>query len=137
MIKDRIQKEVAKIHIAKNELGMDDETYRAMLHTVGKVSSSKALDHAGRAKVLEHLKACGWKPKNAIMKARPSDDAKIKLCRALWIELHELGKVYNPEAAALQRYAQRQTKIARLEWMNDKQLNTVIESLKKWRDRPV
>ena len=71
------------------------------------------------------------------MKSRPTDDPQINMCRALWLELYSEGKVYNPEETALQRYAQRQTKIARLEWLNAKQMTVVIESLKKWLAREV
>lgn len=52
---------MAQIHIAKKQLGMDEGTYRDMLWGVARVRSSKDLDHAGRAKVLAHLKACGFK----------------------------------------------------------------------------
>ena len=134
---DARNSELAQIHIAKKDLGLDDETYRAMLFTIARVRSSGELDHAGRAKVLDHLKKCGWKPKTSQMKSRPSDDPQINMCRALWLQLHTEGKVYNPKEEALQRYAQRQTKVARLEWLNSKQMNTVIESLKKWLDRAV
>ena len=53
---------LAQIHIAKAQLKMDEETYRAMLWGVARVESSKDLDHAGRAKVLAHLTASGFKP---------------------------------------------------------------------------
>lgn len=53
---------LAQIHIAKAQLGLDDETYRDMLWAVARVRSAKDLDHAGRAKVLAHLKRSGWKP---------------------------------------------------------------------------
>lgn len=132
---DMRNRELAQIHIAKKDLGLDDETYRDMLFTIARVRSSGELDHAGRAKVLDHVKSRGWKPKTSPMKARQTDDLQINMCRALWLELHAAGKVYNPEESALQRYAQRQTKVARLEWLNQKQMNTVIESLKKWLDR--
>ncbi len=52
---------LAQIHIAKAQLGLDDDTYRAMLWGVARVRSAKDLDHAGRAKVLAHLTACGFK----------------------------------------------------------------------------
>lgn len=55
---------LAKIHIAKKELAMDDATYRAMLQNVAGVSSSKALSDDGITRVLTHLQRCGWKPKN-------------------------------------------------------------------------
>lgn len=56
---------LAKIHIAKKELAMDDDTYRAMLQSIAGVSSSKDLTDAGVTKVLAHLQRCGWKPKAA------------------------------------------------------------------------
>ena len=55
------RREITLIHIAKQQLGMDDDTYRAMLWSVARVKSSTALDFAGRKKVLDHLKACGFK----------------------------------------------------------------------------
>ena len=55
-------KELAQIHIAQQQLGLDDETYRAMLEGVAGVRSARDLDDAGRAKVLAHLRASGFKP---------------------------------------------------------------------------
>ena len=57
---DARRRELAQIHIAKAQLGLDDETYRAMLWTVGRVKSSADLDYAGRKAVLDHLKARGF-----------------------------------------------------------------------------
>lgn len=54
-------RELAMIHVAKKQLGLDDETYRAMLWTVARVRSSAALDFAGRKNVLDHMKARGFK----------------------------------------------------------------------------
>lgn len=53
---------LAQIHIAKAQLGLDDGTYRDMLWALARVRSAKDLDHAGRAKVLRHLKNSGFKP---------------------------------------------------------------------------
>lgn len=55
--------DLAKIHIAIKDLGMDDDAYRAMLWTVARVKSSKDLDMHGRYKVLHHLASVGWRPK--------------------------------------------------------------------------
>lgn len=54
-------KDLAAIHIAAQQLGMDDATYRDMLWTIARVRSAKDLDWAGRRRVLEHLRACGAK----------------------------------------------------------------------------
>lgn len=55
-------RELAQIHIAKKQLGLDEDTYRAMLWAVGRVKSSKDLDWTARKRVLDHLKRCGFKP---------------------------------------------------------------------------
>ena len=53
--------ELAQIHIARTQLGMDEESYRNVLWTVARVRSSKDLDWSGRKRVLDHMKACGFK----------------------------------------------------------------------------
>jgi phage gp16-like protein len=62
-IKDNRNADLAKIHIAKKDLGMSEEDYRAMLWTVGRVKSSAQLDDAGRRQLLAHLSKLGWAPK--------------------------------------------------------------------------
>jgi len=58
--------ELAKIHIAAEQLGMDPRDkdpaseYRQMLYAVARVHSARDLDYAGRQRVIEHLKACGF-----------------------------------------------------------------------------
>lgn len=136
-IKTPKQRELAQIHIAISQLGIEDETYRQLLHGMFGVDSSSKLNTKQRGELIANLKRKGFKPKTAQgTPVRTSDDPQIKMIRGLWLELHDLGKVYNRDEAALQRWVQRQTKVARLEWLNGKQINTVIESLKEWRDRP-
>jgi len=60
---DTKRREIAKIQIARKELGMAEEVYRNLLWTLGRAKSSADLDHAGRRRVLDHMRACGWKPK--------------------------------------------------------------------------
>lgn len=54
--------DLAKIHIAKKDLCLDDDTYRAILWTVCRVKSAADLDEYGRRKLLEHFRSRGWKP---------------------------------------------------------------------------
>ncbi|WP_193222237.1 gp16 family protein [Alkalilimnicola sp. S0819] len=64
----RRRSELAKIHVAKKELQLDDDTYRAMLWSVARVRSAKDLDAAGREAVLDHLRARGFhgKPRRRV-----------------------------------------------------------------------
>ena len=52
--------EIQLIKIAQKQLGLDEETYRAMLWSVARVKSCTELDFAGRKKVLDHMKNCGF-----------------------------------------------------------------------------
>lgn len=131
---DIVRREIQLIHVAKQQLGLDDETYRAMLWAVARVKSSTELDFAGRKKVLDHLKACGFK---VVAKAKPqsralADDGQSKKIRSLWLELHTAGKVHNPDESALAAFVKRQTKVAALQWLNTREASAVIEELKKW-----
>lgn len=59
---DTRRRELAKIHLAAKQLGMDDDTYRDMLWAIARTRTAKDLDEAGRRRVLDHLKAVGFKP---------------------------------------------------------------------------
>lgn len=53
---------LAKIHIAKQQLGMDDDSYRSMLLSIAGVTSAKELDALGASQVLRHMERCGFRP---------------------------------------------------------------------------
>lgn len=53
--------QIALIHLAKKQLGMDDEVYRTMLENVAGVKSSRDLDTEGLEKIMAHLTACGFR----------------------------------------------------------------------------
>ena len=55
------QTELAKIHIGKKQLGMDDDTYRDLLWTVTRVRSASNLDEFGRKKIIDYMKKSGVK----------------------------------------------------------------------------
>lgn len=122
MKKDTRRDELAIIHIAKKDLGLDDETYRAMLHMCARVTSSAELDHVGRAKVIEHLKSRGWKPK----KAKPAE-AKAKL---MW-KIAQLLKEQGLSHAYAEGIAKQMYKRAKLEWCTPKELSGIVTALVK------
>lgn len=131
--------ELAQIHIAKTQLGLDDDTYRAIIFTIshGRTRSASDLDWTGRKQLLEHFKAKGWKPAapKKAKAAKPVSKGQEGLIRRLWDELHQVGKVNDPSDAALGAWLKRNKLPERLEWLNGEQLNRVIESLKRWCDR--
>ena len=125
---DQLRKrELAQIHIAKAALQMDDDAYRAMLWAIARVRSSKDLDWTGRKRVLDHLVKCGWK--NSAK--RPADPVSRKI-RSQWLTLRDLGALTDPSEKALRAFVKRTVGVERLEWLNGRQAETVIEALKGW-----
>lgn len=131
-------RELAQIHIAKQQLGLDDDTYRNLLWTVARVGSAAELDWAGRKTVLDHFKSRGWtkRPARKATQSRSlAEDPQSKMIRALWLSLHEKGIVRDPSERALSAYIKRITRRDALQWLNIKEAAHVIETLKKWLDR--
>jgi phage gp16-like protein len=121
------------IHVARRDLGLDDDAYRLMLTETTGQASSKVMSIPELQRVLDRLKAGGFKVKRP---ARAADDPQARKIRALWLTLHSEGKVRNPSEAALNAYVQRQTRVARIEWLSTGQCSAVIEALKQWMERP-
>ncbi|MFB2539046.1 MULTISPECIES: gp16 family protein [unclassified Acinetobacter] len=127
------------IHIAKSQLALDDETYRAMLYNNTGKESCKTMTIGELKKVLGDLRLKGFKstsPNQAGTLAQ-ADDNQSKLIRHLWLSLHELGAVRNPSEIALARYVERQTGVSALQFLSTERASKVIEALKQWQQRVI
>ena len=125
-------RDLAMIHMGAAQLGLDRETYEAMLWTVARVRSAADLDLAGRARVLQHLKSRG-----ADIGGRPAQAAPAKKIRALWAALAEAGKLHGQGGEpALLAFVRRMARVERLEWLTPPQSTRIIEALKAMLARP-
>jgi phage gp16-like protein len=117
---------LAKIHIAKKELGLDDATYRAMLQTYGGVTSSKDLTAIGAAKVLAHLERAGFKPKAAAHGKRPRTTSdRAALIRKVEALLADAGRHW----AYADGMARKMFKVDKADWLDAEQLGKVIAAM--------
>lgn len=132
------QANLAKIHIAKKELELDDQVYRDILRLRFKVDSAAKLNDRQCTVLLNDFQRRGWKPRHGNKSPKPpqsrplSQDAMAKKARALWLGLYEMGIVRDPGESALGSYVKRMTGVEALQWLDGKQLWLVIESLKRW-----
>lgn len=133
---------IAKIHLAKNQLGLDDDTYRSIIRqAVGKDSSSKCTDKQ-LIKVVEALKAKGWKDDKPQKKGdRTTKERKayentnkpsISKIYALWGVLQRSGKIKSKDKAALDAFVKKYTDIDHVQWLDEQQAQKIIEMLKQW-----
>jgi len=137
------------VHVAKRDLALDDETYRAMLMAVTGEASSADLTVPQLERVLDHMKRSGFTVRHKSPKDRPRDsahppgglsrriaqDTQSRKIRALWLSLHDMGAVRNCSEAALGAYVRRITRCDALQWLDADQASHVIETLKKWQFR--
>lgn len=129
---DGRQRDLAKIHIAKKQLGLDEETYREMLKAVAGVASARDLNPAGRRKVIAHLSRAGFKSKKGrrTFPGRP-DFAKLygtgKLAMLQKIEAY-LAEAKRPWAY-VHTMAKRMCKVDRVQWCEPDQLRKIIVAL--------
>jgi phage gp16-like protein len=133
---DHRRAELAKIHIAKKDLGMTDDDYTAMLEAITGKTSAGDLNSRQRQAVLEHLANLGFKndrkrgrPRNMERKpSQPEDQAS----RARQLEKIEAlltvgGKAWG-YADAL---AQRICRVDRVAWVPTSDLYKIITALRK------
>lgn len=126
---------IAKVHVARKELGLDEDTYRGALVLVtgdkSKDSAKKCTEHELVA-VLDHFKLRGFtaKPRPGVANHKVAAKA-----RALWISLAQLGAVKNRSDQALEAFAARQLGCERFQWARQSDGYRLIEALKAMAER--
>lgn len=117
----------AKIHVAIKQLAMVEDDYRELLFTAtGRMSLTECSD-AQLSKVIDALKAKGFRP---IQKKGAAGHPVALKARALWISLYHLGAVHNRSEQALEAFAKRQVGAEKLAWMRQHEGYRLIEALK-------
>lgn len=119
---------LAKIHIARRQLGLDDDVYRSILRRVAGVDSSKALTPRQVSRVLAEFERLGWKPGPAKRagRARPNPAAERQaLIGKIEAQLAEAGRPWS-YADAL---AARMFQIDRVEWCDTDRLRRLVAAL--------
>jgi CRISPR/Cas system CMR-associated protein Cmr5 small subunit len=124
---------LAILHIAKKQLGLDDNTWRDLLERETGKRSSKDMSDGERGRVLDVLKSQGFKP--ASRSSRKGLEGKYagKL-QALWIAGWNLGLMReNGADAALLAFVKRQTGIDHTRFLRyHDDATKAIEALKAW-----
>lgn len=124
---------LARIHIARKELGLDDDTYRDLLERVTGARSSGDLSEPDRQKVIRAFRRLGWK--GGASRRKRSDKAYVRKVFALWGELKRTGVWRGEDIGSLRRFVKNMTGCDDPEWLSWPQASQVIEALKKIKER--
>lgn len=126
---------LAAIHVAKKKLGLDDDTYRAVLLRVTGKSSAADLDERERQSVLEEFRRTGF-TKAARTSRTKLEGRFAKKLQALWIAGWNLGVVQDRGDTALIAFVKRQTGIDHVRFVrHPEDADKAIEALKAWLTR--
>lgn len=123
---------LAAIHVAKKQLGLDDDTYRAKLRTITGKESARDLTEEERERVITQFRRDGFRTNHR------RKDGRLKLSgrfapklQALWIAAYNLGIVRNRDDAALVDFVRRQTGIDHIRFVkHGEDAAKAIEALK-------
>ena len=143
---------LAKLHIAKKDLELAEESYRALLVRHGAPVDDPSAKHMRLQQIdnaLKELISKGWKPKPRNVASRQSPASRhnktktrIDKIRAIWIQMHRDGFISDGSETALMNWIRKQTnakdgQVDALEWLEQTGMtNTILEQLKAW-DRRV
>jgi phage gp16-like protein len=132
----------AKIHIARKELALAEDDYRAILQRAAGIESTADAGPSHLDAVLKELRRLGWKAKHRKGAARRplSPHAQIRMIYAVWADMRP--HLSDGSESALRAFCARQTKteanpagVTAPEFLDAPMANRVLEGLKAWRAR--
>ena len=126
------------IHIAKKQLGLDDDTYRDFLEGITGKRSAADCTMSQLNLVLRRMEAAGFKRGGKKYSPRTRHKplkTPIDKIRALWIDCAKQGKVADRTEVGLRKFIKRQTGVDKIDWLLPEQAQKVIEALKIIQER--
>ncbi len=130
---DSRKSDLAKIHLAKKDLNLDEDLYRSILKSVCNVESAKELDEPNRRKLLAYFRGKGWgRPQARGGKKRfpgtPSqidDPAKGPMLKKISAMLTEARRPW----AYVDALAKQMFCIDKIGWCDTDQLHKIVQAL--------
>ena len=129
-----------KVQVARKQLQLADDDYRAILQRVTGRSSSRDCGPSHLDELLREFRRLGWKPAAPKGGKSPSQKAQVRMIYAIWNDMQPMLAVGGP--SALRAFVERQTRdahpptgISAPEFLGPEDANRVIEGLKAWRAR--
>jgi hypothetical protein len=132
--------QLARIHIAAKDLGLDDVVYRQILINETGKRSAADLTYGQARTVIEYFEAAGWRPKtdrsgdgekrgHGDKKHRPgfASPRQVRMIQGMWADLSYAPK--EKQAGALREFLHRIAGVSDLNFLSDVGAVKVISAL--------
>lgn len=125
------KKQVALLHVAKKQLSLDDDSYRAILARYGRCESAPELTQRGFTAVMKYFTAMGfrstWTQRTYGYRPTMATPPQVDLIRSLWQRFS--GKPDDGDTE-LNKWLHRFHKVSSLRFLDNKRAAKVLSSLK-------
>lgn len=123
---------LAAIHVARKQLGLDDDTARDLYARVTGKRSLREMNAAEHQRVVEELRRQGF-TKASSGSRRHVEGPYAKKLTALWIAMWHLGLVRDRSDDALVAFVLKRVNVDHTRWLTDAvEGRKVVEALKDW-----
>lgn len=121
---------LARIHVARKKLGMDETSYRALLLRITGLDSCGSMSAQQHLAVLDEMRRLGFRDeraeaRNAAFRGRPKGISDVPLLRKIEALLTDAKRPWSYGHAM----AKRMFRVARIEWLNGEQLRRLVAAL--------
>jgi phage gp16-like protein len=131
---------LGKVHIARKQLALTDDSYRDVIERVTDRRSAAECDDRQLVAVIEEFKRLGWRDarKTPVKGGRPlATGPQAGKARALWLSLWNLGEISDPAESVLAAFVRRQTGKEDLRFCHSGDFNKIVEGLKAMLSRAI
>tara|TARA_R110000744_G_scaffold78295_10_gene154357 strand:+ start:1026 stop:1436 length:411 start_codon:yes stop_codon:yes gene_type:complete len=128
----------AIINIAKSQLGLEEDDYRAVLERTTGKASLRLMTNPDKLKVIDEMKRLGFKAKTGKGRYPAATKPYIRLIHALWKSCHRLGVVEDGSRTALRAFCANRLPSnvsTDPDLLNYEQASPIIEALKSMEKR--
>lgn len=142
---------IALIHVAKKQLALNDDAYRALLWGVCEKDSLREMNDQELNAVIRRFKKLGFVKKRparrgdlnradaaktiVMRRATAPQEPQVAKIRALWLNLYHLGHILDSSEEALEAFVKRQSGIDNIHWLTSEDADKVIRGLRGWMTR--
>lgn len=120
----------AIINIARQDLALDEDDYRALLKRVTGQDSLRSMTAPQLQEVVDEMKRLGFRVKARGKDLKTSFKPYVRLVHALWKSCHRKGVIADGSRSALRTFVSARSPVSDPDFLTYEQAEPIIQALK-------